>query len=144
MKWHLLLLLALSMAAPAGAHTNEYLDTIDGAHGGRLRMAGPYHFELVSKPGELTVFVTDHGDRAIETARGSARAMVRNGKEKVELDLLPAGGNVFRGKGRFGLTTATTVHLKVTLPGAPAEMATFQPLRKAAAQLPHEGHPDRH
>jgi hypothetical protein len=31
MKRQLLLLPVLSIAVPAGAHTNEYLDTIDGA-----------------------------------------------------------------------------------------------------------------
>jgi hypothetical protein len=144
MKWNLFLLLALTMATPAGAHTNEYLDTIDGVHGGRLRMSGPYHFELVATPGELIVYVTDHGNQAIDTARGSARVLVRNGKEKVEFDLMPAGGNVFRGRREFALTPATTVHLKVTLPGAPAEIATFSPLRKPAVKPAHEGHQDRH
>ena len=31
----------LAVSLPAGAHTEEYFDSIDAPHGGQMRMAGP-------------------------------------------------------------------------------------------------------
>jgi len=45
----------MSDCRPALAQTNEYLDTIDGEHGGQLRMSGAYHFELVTSPGTIKI-----------------------------------------------------------------------------------------
>ncbi len=137
-------LLLLASAAIVHAHTNEYLDTIDGAHGGQLRMSGPYHFELVAAPGELVVFVTDHADTPIATAKGQASALVNTAGTKVQVPLLPAGDNTFRGRASFTLDEHSTVHLKVTMPGAAPELATFQPLRKREQSDPHKEHHDRH
>jgi len=51
MKPSLILVAAASMFSLASptlfAHTDEYLDTQKAPHGGQLRMAGIYHFELV-------------------------------------------------------------------------------------------------
>ncbi len=49
----------------AMAHDNATLDTMTAPHHGQLRMAGPYHFELVlgRAPGgksRVSVYVTDH------------------------------------------------------------------------------------
>jgi len=63
----------LALAQPVGAHTDDYLDTIATPHGGQLRMAGPYHLELVAKDKELILYVTDHGDNPIRTDAGWAR-----------------------------------------------------------------------
>ena len=43
----------LAVSLPAGAHTEEYFDSIDAPHGGQMRMAGPYHLELVAKERKL-------------------------------------------------------------------------------------------
>lgn len=144
MKWNLPLLLALAMPVAALAHTNEYLDTIDGAHRGQLRMSGPYHFELVATPGELTVYLTDHGDNPVDSAGSTALALIRNGDTKVEIALEPSGSNIFRGKGKFEIDESTTVHLKISVPGAAPEMASFRPMRKRPKQSGDEGHHDQH
>jgi hypothetical protein len=143
-KWNLPLLLALALPVAAFAHTNEYLDTIDGAHGGQLRMSGPYHFELVATPGELTVYLTDHGDNPVDSAGGTALALIRNGDTKVEIALEPSGSNLFRGQGEFELDESTTVHLKISVPGAAPEMASFRPMRKRPKPSGNEGHHDHH
>jgi hypothetical protein len=137
-------LLLLASAAFVHAHTNEYLDTIDGAHGGQLRMSGPYHFELVAAPGDLVVYVTDHADNPIATANGQASALVNTAGTKVQVPLLPAGDNTFRGRASFPLDERSTVHLKVTMPGAAPELATFQPLRKRQQPDPHQEHHEHH
>lgn len=133
-------LLLLTSTAIVYAHTNEYLDTIDGAHGGQLRMSGPFHFELVAAPGELVVFVTDHADNPIATANGKAAAMVDSAGKKVQVPLLPAGDNTFRGRASFTLDGRSMVHLKVTMPDAAPEVANFQPLRKRKKSDPHKDH----
>jgi len=137
-------LLLLTSAAIVYAHTNEYLDTIDGMHGGQLRMSGPYHFELVAAPGDLVVFVTDHADNPIASANGKASALVNTAGKKVQVPLLPAGDNSFRGRASFTLDERSTVHLKVTMPNASPELATFQPLRKREKSDPHKEHHEHH
>ncbi len=107
-------------------------------------MSGPYHFELVVAPGEFIVFVTDHADTPIATTNGQASALVNTAGTKVQVPLLPAGDNTFRGRASFALDERSTVHLKVTMPGAASELATFQPLRKRAKSDPHEEHHEHH
>lgn len=137
-------LLILTSAAVVYAHTNEYLDTIDGMHGGQLRMSGPYHFELVATPGDLVVFVTDHADNPIATAKGKASALVNTAGKKVQVPLLPAGDHSFRGHASFTLDERSTVHLKVTMPNASPELATFQPMRRREKSNGHKGHQEHH
>ena len=62
MKFFKFATIALSalVSTAALAHTDEYLDTISGAHGGQLRMAGPSHYEMVITPTALQIYVTDH------------------------------------------------------------------------------------
>ena len=128
----------------ARAHTNEYLDTIDGEHGGQLRMSGAYHFELVIKAGTLRVYVTDHAWKPIDTAGASANAMVINGDRKTVVNLQVSGQNTFEGSGDFTVNENTTVHLKVTMPNGDAELATFMPARKRDAKPAGGEHHDQH
>jgi|1186.fasta_scaffold498588_2 hypothetical protein len=137
-------LLLLTSAVIVYAHTNEYLDTIDGMHGGQLRMSGPYHFELLAAPGDLVVFVTDHADNPISTANGKASALVNTVGKKVNVPLLPAGDNSFHGRARFTLDERSTVHLKVTILNASPELATFQPMRKRKKPDAHQEHRKHH
>ena len=53
---------ALVVSVPASAHTEEHFDSHATPHGGQMRMAGPYHLELVSKEKEIVLYVTDHAD----------------------------------------------------------------------------------
>ena len=61
----LLLCIAIFMSASfVAAHTDEYLDTVEGAHGGQIRMSGAYHFELVVDVGHhhtgIKVYLGNH------------------------------------------------------------------------------------
>jgi hypothetical protein len=93
MKSFLVGLLGLLLIPAALSHTNEYLDTLTGANGGQIRMAGPFHFELVATTGEIIVYVTDHGDTPIETAGASAVIVLQTGKRRTEIRFQPAGEN---------------------------------------------------
>ncbi len=106
----------LSMASPAWAHSNEHLATMSGAHGGMLRMAEMYHFELVVKDGEAHVWVTDHGDVPQSTQGAVATLRVINGSEAFSVSLQPSGRNELvaknaRLKSRKGTKLVLTVSM---------------------------------
>ena len=121
----------LAVSLPAGAHTEEYFDSIDAPHGGQMRMAGPYHLELVAKEKEIVLYVTDHSDRKISTARGVGKAafQVGKGKPKTSIKLEPAGDNTLKGTGDFSVTPETVVIVFLKLPDQQAQSARFTPLK---------------
>jgi hypothetical protein len=132
------ILLGMAITLPTWAHTDDYLDTLTTAHGGQLRMAGPYHLELVAKDKELVLYVTDHGDNPVKTDNGTAKATIRIGKGRAvtTVKLEPAGENQMKGLGEFTLKPASVIVVFVKLAGDEAQSARFTPLKpkaKAAA-----------
>ena len=125
---------ALALSLPAWAHTDEYLDTLTAPHGGQLRMAGPYHLELVAKDKELVLYVTDHGDNPIATDGGVGKATLQLGtaKARTTVKLEPAGDNLFKGSGEFTLKPQSVIVVFVKLPGQEAQSARFTPLKPKA------------
>jgi len=150
-----LLAAALVLSLPAGAHTDDYLATLVAPHGGQLRMAGPYHLELVAKDKELVLYVTDHGDNPIATEGGVGKATLQLGtaKARTTVKLEPAEDNVFKGSGEFTLKPQSVIVVFVKLPGQEAQSARFTPLkprvkpaaaRKAASKPAADGHSGHH
>lgn len=132
------ILLGMAITLPTWAHTDDYLDTLTTAHGGQLRMAGPYHLELVAKDKEMVLYVTDHGDNPVKTEGGTAKATIQIGKGKAgtTVKLEPAGENQMKGLGEFTLKPASVIVVFVKLAGDEAQSARFTPLKpkaKAAA-----------
>lgn len=125
-------------ASSVWAHTDEYFDSKPSAHGGQTRMAGPYHIELVTTPGEVTVYLTDHIEQAISTADGEGKAVVKNGDTETTVMLAPADNNELKGKGKFFLDQNTEVVVFVKLPDREAWAATFSPLTPKAEASKHE------
>jgi len=124
-----LLFLIMVLPGLAWAHSDEYLDTVEAPHGGQLRMAGPFHLELVAKEGELQLYVTDHMDKEIPTKGGSGKAnIISENGEKISINLAPFMGNLMKGKGDFKLTPETVVSVFVALEGYETEGARFTPL----------------
>ncbi|MEO6563393.1 MAG: hypothetical protein ABIN99_10180 [Nitrosospira sp.] len=121
----------LAVSLPAGAHTEEYFDSIDAPHGGQMRMAGPYHLELVAQEKEIVLYVTDHSDRKINTERGVGKAAFQVGKAKpkTSIKLEPAGDNTLKGTGDFSVTPETVVIVFLKLPDQQAQSARFTPLK---------------
>ena len=131
-------LLGMAITLPTWAHTDDYLDTLTTAHGGQLRMAGPYHLELVAKDKEMVLYVTDHGDNPVKTEGGTAKATIQIGKGKAgtTVKLEPAGENQMKGLGEFTLKPESVIVVFVKLAGEEAQSARFTPLKpktKAAA-----------
>lgn len=134
----LLLGAALTLSLPVWAHSDDYLDTLAAPHGGQLRMAGPYHLELVAKDKELVLYVTDHGDNPIATEGGVGKATLQLGtaKARTTVTLEPAGDNVFKGSGEFALKPQSVIVVFVKLPGEEAQSARFTPLKPKAKPKP--------
>jgi len=127
--------LALALAtSPGFAHDNAYLDTLDAPHGGQLRMAGPWHYELVtargaeaSDDGSLIVYVTDHAGAPVSTAGATGKAMILSGKVASTAPLAPDGENRMKGTSRHARTPGTKVVVSITLQGKTPEQARFTP-----------------
>jgi hypothetical protein len=153
----ILMSVSLAWSLPASAHTEEYFDSHAAPHGGQMRMAGPYHLELVTKDKEIVVYVSDHGDNKIVTegAVGKASIQVGKAKPKTAIKLEPAGDNVLKGTGDFTVTPETVFIVFVKLPEQEAQSARFSPLKPAKKpqgatkssgahheQASHAGHSD--
>lgn len=135
MKYLKLSLLAASLIFSQGAfaHSDEHLDIQVAPHGGQLRMAGIYHYELAVKPNEVTVYLTDHAGAKLDSKGVTGTAAVLSGKAKASVKLQPAGDNVLKGTGKFGLAPDMKVVVSISMPGQSAQQARFTPLQKAKA-----------
>jgi hypothetical protein len=138
MMTRLALFLLLTAPLCVHAHNDAYFDTIQGAHGGQLRMAGPFHLEMVAASAELTVYVSDHADAPIAALGGTAEAEITTGGRRVKLLLRHAEGNVLRGTGSFKLQRSSTVRLTLAVPGYPPQQTTFTPLLRRKKPARHE------
>jgi hypothetical protein len=131
------------------AHTDEYLDTQTAPHGGQLRMAGVYHFELVvtedspqAKNNPVVVYVTDHAGTKTSTSGAKGTVIILADKVKTTINLMPDGDNALKGSGSYASTPDMKVVVSVTLAGKNTEQARFTPLAKpeVAKQDVHAGH----
>lgn len=139
LRW---LAIGAALAAQPGvmAHTDDYLDKMEAPHGGQVRMAGALHLELVLKPGEVVVYVTDHGQQAISTEGARGTATVHTGDASTRVKLAPTGENALKGSGDFGLGSGMKVTVAVTLPGQETATASFDPLKEPATGTRHDQH----
>jgi hypothetical protein len=135
-----LFLAALLVAQGALAHDDATLDATAAPHGGQLRMAGPYHFELVLTPGMVLVYLTDHGGNKLPATGASGSATVKAAGTAVDIPLKSAAGNLLTGYGKFDSQPDTKVIVSVSFPGQPAEIAHFAPWQKAAKTMVRSGH----
>ena len=125
-------LLALPAAFPAMAHDDATLDAMASPHNGQIRMAGPYHFELVVGEKQLTVYLTDHAMQPIATQGVSGSAVVLS-DGKSTLDMKPAGDNVLKGQGEFKAGPEMKVVLSLNFPDSSSWQAKFTPWEKMQA-----------
>lgn len=128
-----ILALALLFSQSAFAHTDEYLDTLAAPHGGQLRMVQQYHFELVVKANEVSVYVTDHNGKHFDTQGASGTATILSGKNKTTVKLNPAGGNQMKGSAQFELAPDMKVVVSIALAGQTAVQGRFTPMQNASA-----------
>lgn len=135
--------------SPALAHDDAYLATQKAPNGGQLRMAGPYHYELVTdrrtdaaKASELVVFVTDHAGNPVSTQGAQGTVHVLAGKERSAVKLMPDGGNRMKGARAYAWTADAKVVVSITMPGAQTAQARFT-ADPAGETEPHTAAGDR-
>ena len=116
---------------PVWAHTDESLDAMPSPHGGQVRAAGPYHFELVAKDGELVLHVTDHMGQELDTDGGEGKANIQQGKagSKITIMLEPSHRHLLEGSGEFQINQDTVIVVFIKLPEQDAYAARFTPLK---------------
>ena len=126
------------------AHDDAYLDTQKAPNGGQLRMAGPYHYELVlaknataAQENPVVVYVTDHAGAKIPTAGASGTATILAGKLKATAALQSDGDNRLKGVAKYAAMPDTKVVVSVTLAGKQPEQARFTPLAVARDEHKH-------
>lgn len=138
---NLVLSAALLFAGNAAlAHDDGTLDKMKAPNGGQLRMAGPYHFELLvernnkeAKDSPVTVYLTDHGEKKIPAAGASGTATILSGKSKVTVLLAPAGDNKLTGVGKYVSDAHMKVVVSVVFPDKKTEQARFSPFESGHA-----------
>lgn len=114
----LCLMASLSVPLLAWAHSNEHLAMMKGAHGGMLRMAEMYHFELAVNNGEARVWVTDHGDAPQSTKGAVGTLRVITGNEAFTVYMAPSGSNELVIKdARIKASKGTRLVLTVSMSG---------------------------
>lgn len=125
-------------AGPALAHDDAKSTAQKAAHGGQLRQAGGYFYELVvareattAKDSPVIVHVTDAGGKKVSTAGASGTATLLTGKLKASVALKPDGDNRLKGLARYAASPDMKVVAAVTLAGRQPEQARFTPLSPA-------------
>jgi hypothetical protein len=141
MKLFQALLLSLLASGSAFGHTDDVLDAQQAPHGGQMRMAGVYHFELVvakdskaPRDNPVVVYVTDHAGAKISTSGAQGTVTILAGKSKSTVSLVPDGDNRLKGTGTYASVPDMKAVVSVTIAGKSAEQARFTPL--AAPTLP--------
>lgn len=129
-----LLLLVLGMVAvqfTLQAHTNEYLDTVGGEHGGMLRMSGPYHLELVVTRGEAVIWLMDHGNEPQPTAGVQGELVLFQNGDRITVDLEPQGESELHGTDtRIEATASPRAVLTLSPPGEAPMQVRFSAIKK--------------
>jgi hypothetical protein len=121
-------------AGGALAHDDAYLDSVAAPNGGQLRMAGPYHYELVlakegGEPQErpILVYVTDHAGQAIPTFGATGTATLLSSQGRVTATLAPDGDNRMKGTAAYAATPGMKAVVGIVLAGKEAVQARFTP-----------------
>jgi hypothetical protein len=94
-------------------------------------MAGPYRLELVSRRGEIVIYVTDRAGGPVDTVGSKGKAVVHTGGRSVTIALHPAAPSSLSGHGHYHLKHSSVIHVTVDLKRARAHRAVFRPLADA-------------
>lgn len=130
------LFVALAIASAAAFAQHKHSHPLKSLHGGEVLEGRRHHFELVLLPAQdpgavdLSLYVTNHHNKAVKLESAKAEALVRSGGAEVRVPLLLAGSNVLKGVGRFEPVAGLSIELTVAIGKLPAETLTFRPLEQ--------------
>lgn len=112
-------LLAAFVAGPVHAAGEDHKPK----HGGVVVETKAGDFELVAKPEQINLHVSDHG-KAMKLTSASGKVTVFNGSESKEAPLNLVGDRL-EAKGPFKIAAGTKVLAEVSVNGKPAVAARF-------------------
>lgn len=137
----LLLTLGLSFGRAAMAHDDATLDTMVAPNGGQLRVAGPYHFELVvdkAATGEaempVYVYLSDHSGNPQPAAGVTGTATLLSPKGKASVALAADGESRLKGVGKYAADPALKAVVSLRYSDGRTGQARFEPFKGDAAQ----------
>jgi hypothetical protein len=105
---------ATLVAAPLHAqHSHDHKPK----HGGLVREAGGFVFELKASPSTLVVWVSDEADKPVPTRGSTAKVTLVDSGSRVDVALAPAGDNRFEASGTFPVRAGISALLEVAVGG---------------------------
>jgi nitrogen fixation protein FixH len=112
------LLIAASIALSTGLAFAD--GVLKPQHGGVMTEAtSGNRVELVAEAEQLTVYLTDHSGKPVDSKGASGEITLLSGTEKTKATLAPAGENQLVAKAKAAAGAKAIV--KLTLPGKPAD-----------------------
>jgi hypothetical protein len=127
------LLLGLTLG-PAHAHDPETLDGLPSVHGGQVRMAGPFHIELVilgRAPAQrdrlVLVYLQSHMFEDVSSGGLKGIARFIDGQRVTTVSLVPIEANGFSGTGAFDINSSVTAEVSITDKDGKVWSATYTP-----------------
>ena len=132
------LLLGIALT-PVHAHDPATLDSLPSSHGGQVRMAGPFHIELVilgredaQKDRLVLVYLQNHMFEDVSSGGLKGVARFLDGQRVSTVSLNPIGTNGFSGKGAFDINPSVTAEVSITDKDGKAWSATYTPFADKA------------
>jgi hypothetical protein len=111
------LIATLAVMLPAATALAHLPAGARGPNGGQVQDLGSVHGELVAKDGELTLFLFDHNDRALDARQASGTAMLAVDGKQQTLTFTPRpDGSALVATGEFRATPGLRVVVQV-VPG---------------------------
>jgi hypothetical protein len=127
------LLLGLTAAA-VHAHDPATLDGMPSAHGGQVRMAGPFHIELVilgraatQKDRMVLVYLQNHMFQDVSSSGLKGIVRILDGQRVTAVSLSPIEANGFSGTGAFDINPSVTAEISITDRDGEVWSATYTP-----------------
>ena len=137
------LIASMALLSTASAHDAMALDSMPSAHGGQVRMAGPYHMELVlerTPPGEtrsIHIFLQNHLFADVASAGITGMVRLTEGRQTTAIPLTPDGFNSLRGRGRYASRSMVRAVVVLTAKDGQQWSATFTPISTVPVAAPN-------
>jgi hypothetical protein len=115
------LVLAATLTVPAAPALAQHKHAHDHKpkHGGVIREAGGFVYELVAKPTEIVVHVTDEADRPVPVRGSTANVTLIDSGTRVQVPLSPGADNRHAATGTFPVKPGMSALLDVAVGGKP-------------------------
>ena len=109
--------LAATVAVPAAPALAQHKHDHKPKHGGVIREAGGFVYELVAKPTEIVVHVTDEADKPVPVRGSTATVTLIDSGTRVEVPLAAGTDNRHAAAGTFPVKPGMSALLDVAVGG---------------------------